>query len=231
MKDSPTQPSILMRNPSRLEAPELLLGHRNDVHEAGLERDRHTTADWRQHGRHQALGQWRDDIDAAETHRWGHADAAGQCHAVGGAHVDAAADLIADLQRALRRSGVLGSGKRPLYVPPTWYSRDDTAVVSGAITRWISSLADTVCVHPSGAWVVAGGDDSTRPSSAGTASGGGAAAVGASAETASVFGSATAIGVVREGQCKGSQDGQRTNQHSAALLGGNSFRQGSLREN
>src|SRR6185503_19084475 len=83
-------------------------------------------------------------------------------------------------------------------IPPTSYSRVEIAVVSGAITRCVSSLADTVSVQPSGEFVVLGGEDSTRPSSAGTASGGGAAAVGTSGETASVFGSAAAIGVVRE---------------------------------
>src|SRR6185312_13774481 len=83
-------------------------------------------------------------------------------------------------------------------MPPTSYSRVEIAVVSGAITRCVSSLADTVSVQPSGEFVVFGGDDSTRPSSAGTATGGGAAAVGTSGETASVFGSAAAIGLVRE---------------------------------
>src|SRR5690348_4868131 len=70
-------------------------------------------------------------------------------------------------------------------MPPTWYSRDETAVVGGAMTRWVSSFADTVWVHPSGALVVAGGDESTLPSSTGVA---------ASAATASVSGSADAGG-------------------------------------
>src|SRR6476646_10399811 len=75
-------------------------------------------------------------------------------------------------------------------MPPTSYSRVEIAVVSGAITRCVSLLADTVSVQPSGEFVVFGGDDSTRPSSAGAASG-----AGASAEATSVSGSADAAGV------------------------------------
>src|SRR6188472_2856245 len=83
-------------------------------------------------------------------------------------------------------------------MPPTSYSRVEIAVVSGAITRCVSSLADTVSVQPSGEFVVFDGDDSTRPSSTGAASGGGAASgAGASAATGSVSGSADAIGVAK----------------------------------
>src|SRR3954451_10640103 len=77
-------------------------------------------------------------------------------------------------------------------MPPTSYSRVEIAVVSGAVTRCVSSLADTVRVHPSGECVVFAGDDSTRPSSTGAASG----AV-TSAETGSASGSADAIGATK----------------------------------
>src|ERR1700682_3061738 len=81
-------------------------------------------------------------------------------------------------------------------MPPTSYSRVEIAVVSGAVTRCVSSLADMVSVHPSGACVVFGGDDSTPPASTGAACGGGGAAWAgcASAETASTSGSADATG-------------------------------------
>ena len=84
-------------------------------------------------------------------------------------------------------------------MPPTSYSRVEIAVVSGAVTRCVSSLADTVSVQPSGEFVVFGGEDSTRPSSTGAASGGGGAtsAGGASAATGSTSGSADAIGVAK----------------------------------
>ena len=61
--------------------------------------------------------------------------------------------------------------------------------ISTSKWRCVSSLAESVNVQPSGVYVVAGGDDSTRPSSTGAASG-----AGASAETASVSGSADATG-------------------------------------
>src|SRR6476620_5677625 len=80
-------------------------------------------------------------------------------------------------------------------MPPTSYSRVEIAVVSGAVTRCVSSRADTVSVQPSGEIVVFGGDDSTRPSSAG--GGGAASGAGTSAETASVSGSADAMGVAK----------------------------------
>src|SRR5882757_730695 len=73
-------------------------------------------------------------------------------------------------------------------MPPTSYSRVEIAVVRGAVTRCVSSLADMVSVQPSGACVVFGRDDSTRPSSTGAACG------CASAATASTLGSADATG-------------------------------------
>ena len=58
---------------------------------------------------------------------------AGQRDAVGRAHVDAAADLVADLDGAARVFAVRRvRPAMPLNVPPTTYSRDDSAVVSGA---------------------------------------------------------------------------------------------------
>src|SRR5215213_1335794 len=77
-------------------------------------------------------------------------------------------------------------------MPPTSYSRDEIAAVSGAITRCVSSFADTVSVQPSGEFVVFGGDDSTRPSSTGAASG-----AGESAATGSIPGSADANGAAK----------------------------------
>src|SRR5882672_3215658 len=81
-------------------------------------------------------------------------------------------------------------------MPPTSYSRVEIAVVSGAVTRCVSSLADMVSVQPSGECVVFGGDDSTRPSSTGAACDGGGAtsAASVSAATGSTSGSADAIG-------------------------------------
>ena len=85
--------------------------------------------------------------------------------------------------------------------PPTSYSRVEIAVVNGWITICVSSLADTFSVQPSGDFVVAGGDDSTRFSipGAAAASGSGAAAastVGASV-TGSTSGSPDAVGTAR----------------------------------
>ena len=57
----------------------------------------------------------------------------------------------------------------PLNRPPTSYSRVEIAVVNGWITICVSSLADTFSVQPSGDFVVAGGDDSTRFSIPGAA--------------------------------------------------------------
>src|SRR6476661_1346199 len=94
-----------------------------------------------------------------------------------------------------------------MYVPPTTYSRDDNAVVSGGIGPCVSSLADSLSVQPSGVCVIAGGVDSTRPSSTGgggvgapsgggggnpSGGTGGASGGGASTATGSVSGSAQA---------------------------------------
>src|ERR1700750_978188 len=85
-----------------------------------------------------------------------------------------------------------GPDSLPLYVPPTVYSRDDSAVVSGALANCVSSFADRVSVQPSGVWSVCGGGDTTRPSSTGAASPAGTSA--ATGCTWSVSGSAAADG-------------------------------------
>ncbi len=72
------------------------------------------------------------------------------------------------------------------------YSRDEIAVVSGGAGIWISSLAEIVSVQPSGAFVVAGGVDSTLPSSTGGAASGTAADTGVAASGAPGSGSAQA---------------------------------------
>jgi hypothetical protein len=83
----------------------------------------------------------------------------------------------------------------PLNVPPTTYSRDDRAVVSGALATCVSSLATSVSVHPSGVLKVWGGGETTAPSGGGgTPSGSGACATAGSAGVSS--GSATADGAV-----------------------------------
>ena len=70
----------------------------------------------------------------------------------------------------------------PVNVPPTRYSREDTAVVSGAIGSWVSSLAATVSTHPSGLVTTAGSLEATTPVSGGgpgSSAGGSATAIGA----------------------------------------------------
>src|SRR5690349_41220 len=64
----------------------------------------------------------------------------------------------------------------PVNVPPTRYSRDETAVVSGATGSWVSSLATTESTQPSGVVTTPGGADATTP-----VSGGGTTLTGGSA--------------------------------------------------
>jgi len=121
-----------------------------------------------------------------------------------------------------------GPVSEPLKMPPTSYSRDDMAVVSGAVVRCVSSLADSVRVHPSGVVVVAGGDDSTRPSSGG----GGGGAVCGEGDLRHDKRGVGLCGCDRSGwrtrDKAGGKHDQRTNHHSAALLGRNTVRQRSL---
>ena len=55
----------------------------------------------------------------------------------------------------------------PVKVAPASHSRDDSEVVSGAIGNWVSSLAATVRVRPSGVWAIPGTSDATTPVSGG----------------------------------------------------------------
>ena len=55
----------------------------------------------------------------------------------------------------------------PVNVPPTRYSREETAVVSGATGSWVSLLATTVSVQPSGLVTTPGSADATTPLSGG----------------------------------------------------------------
>src|ERR1700712_2288499 len=55
----------------------------------------------------------------------------------------------------------------PVKVPPTRYSRDEMAVVSGATGSWLSLMPDTVTVQPSGVTSTPGGADGTAPVSGG----------------------------------------------------------------
>jgi len=105
MNDSPTQPSILTLESGdhhpRLGSGELLLRHRNDVDNAGLEADGDAAADRRGEHRNQAFAP-RDDVDAAEAQRRANADGAGQSDTLGRAHVDPAPDLITHFEHAVR---------------------------------------------------------------------------------------------------------------------------------
>src|SRR5882757_6002315 len=69
----------------------------------------------------------------------------------------------------------------PVNVPPTRYSRDETAVVSGATGNWVSSFATTVSVHPSGLVTMPGSADGTTPLSGG-GPGSSAGSIGGSAD-------------------------------------------------
>ena len=67
-------------------------------------------------------------------------------------------------------------------VPPTRYSREDTAVVRGATGSWVSLLAATVSTHPSGVVTTPGSAEATTPLSGGgpgSSAGGSAIASGA----------------------------------------------------
>src|ERR1700731_97117 len=55
----------------------------------------------------------------------------------------------------------------PVNVPPTRYSREDSAVVSGGTGSWVSPFADTVNVQPSGLVTTPGSADATAPCAGG----------------------------------------------------------------
>ncbi len=52
----------------------------------------------------------------------------------------------------------------PVKVPATRYSRDETAVVSGATGSWVSLLPTTSICQPSGVSRIPGGPEGTAPS-------------------------------------------------------------------
>ena len=114
MNDSPTHPSILMRNPvictHGLGALELLLRDRDDVDDARLQRHREGPADGRESSRDTRYPGTTTKASDAEARSESQASA--HHHTVRRAHVDAAADLVADFQRALWRFVFLGPGHR-----------------------------------------------------------------------------------------------------------------------
>ena len=161
MNDSPTQPSILTwksadRHP-RLGALELLLGHRDDVDDAGLEADRDGAARRWRRCRAGCPPPRRRRSRVRRPDRRVDPGGAGQRDTVGGAHVDAAADLVADLEHALR-----GRRRRPGERAVEDATDDRTPATrspwsAARSAPAISSLAEIVSVQPSGDFVVAGG--------------------------------------------------------------------------